>query len=894
MIVLSGGTAISATVDSGGELDVFEGGTAVSTTVMSGGSLWVDTGGTLQGEVRIFDGAAVALAFGARIDFTVAGMNSAEMWLIPRYDFLSGAEDAVFSLTVGNAQASGRYFLANFVQSFGNTVTVRTVAGNELGTVTLGEALTSGSRTYSLILLGDELLLDVDFDDSTPPTITDIAASTTAPTNQDVTVTAVFADNEALASQQYKIGDGEWQDYADGVTVSENATVTFKATDTSGNSATATYEVTNIDKIAPVIALAGDNETPLQSATLAASTEDGISIEWSRDDVEWSAYTGEIAVTENGPYYFRATDAAGNTGYAEKTFANIDTTAPSITEIAASTTGPTNQDVTVTAVFADDVALASRQYKIGEGEWRDYTDGVTVGENAAVTFRAEDTAGNVATATYAVTNIDKTAPDAPVASADVTEETWETVAVSAEFPEDAVSREWRVGDGEWRKYTGPVTVAENCVVEFRGTDAAGNASVTAYEVANIVSPEAFVRQEFEGDIGQGTNFQDEFALDIALPGMYTLSGDFGGLNGSVEILSGKKKVASGTIKKGVLTFNKGKAALLDAGDYTVVVKNSDKGKTASEYSFALESTTLFTKGDNSDDWGDVKTKGAAGAVGDAGTFTAATVVSDWVGFGDAVDYQALTLESGASVVLDVASSDAVKMTLWTLSGTEGKYSLKSVGNVTPKLDKKTGVYSASTKALLLNAGTYYLSVQSTNAAKGGNADYTVSVNEKSAFFTEGDNSDDAWADAAAIAAGEALVDWVGLGDAVDYRTIAVDEKGGFYSFDLAGAENGVKMTVYSVTGGKLKSVKSVSATAKKPSVSTGALALAGGGTYVLAVEATGAKKAQNSHYTVEMKEQGVFTGMDNNSWKTATLVDGDFTGCLGKGGDTVDYFDLSS
>lgn len=139
--------------------------------------------------------------------------------------------------------------------------------------------------------------------------------------------------------------------------------------------------------------------------------------------------------------------------------------------------------------------------------------------------------------------------------------------------------------------------------------------------------------------------------------------------------------------------------------------------------------------------------------------------------------------------------------------------------------------------------------------------------------------------------------WVGFGDAIDYRAIAVNEKGGVYAFDLTGVENNVKMTVYSVDAkGKLKSVKSVSATAKKPEILTGSIALAGGTTYVLAVEATGAKKAQNSHYSVEMEEQGVFTGMDNNSWDTATGLDGDFAGCLAKGTgmDTVDYLDLSN
>ena len=165
---------------------------------------------------------------------------------------------------------------------------------------------------------------------------------------------------------------------------------------------------------------------------------------------------------------------------------------------------------------------------------------------------------------------------------------------------------------------GQVAQANGVAYELARTDA--TLSLTISE--GVATPEELARREFEGDIGFDKNYQDEFALDVALPGWFTLSGNFGELNGSVDIVSGKKKVASGTIKKGVLTFNKGKPALLAAGDYTVVVKNSDKGKSASAYSFALEGQKIFTKGDNSDDWEDVKTKGADGAVGDAGALTA--------------------------------------------------------------------------------------------------------------------------------------------------------------------------------------------------------------------------------------------------------------------------------
>ena len=277
--------------------------------------------------------------------------------------------------------------------------------------------------------------------------------------------------------------------------------------------------------------------------------------------------------------------------------------------------------------------------------------------------------------------------------------------------------------------------------------------------------------------------------------------------------------------------------------------------------------------------------------------TEGVIVNDWVGFGDAVDYKAFTLESAASIAFDFEAGDAAKLDVWSISGTAGKYSLKSLGNVAGKLDKNTGKYTGSTKALLLEAGTYYIGVQSTNAAKGGNANYTVALNDKSEFFTEGSNNDNEWEEAPEISTEIAMGGWVGFGDAIDYRCVTVNENGGVYSFNLTGVEDNVKMTVYSVDAkGKLKSLKSVSATAKKPNISIDSLALAGNTNYVLAVEATGAKKAQNSHYSVEMEELGVFTGMDNNDWDTATILEGDFAGCLAKGTgmDTVDYLDLSN
>ena len=161
--------------------------------------------------------------------------------------------------------------------------------------------------------------------DHVAPTVDNVTADITKPTNGDVTVTAEFADDTQLNAAQYRIGeDVEWLDYVDGVTVSENATVYFRAIDVAGNtSAIVPYDVTNIDRIPPVIELVGDNTMTLQASTLTAMTEPGLDIFYSRDNQTWTKYEGQLEVTSNGTYFFKATDAAGNTGTTEYVFSNI-------------------------------------------------------------------------------------------------------------------------------------------------------------------------------------------------------------------------------------------------------------------------------------------------------------------------------------------------------------------------------------------------------------------------------------------------------------------------------------------------------------------------------------------------------------------------------------------
>ena len=82
----------------------------------------------------------------------------------------------------------------------------------------------------------------------------------------------------------------------------------------------------------------------------------------------------------------------------------------------------------------------------------------------------------------------------------------------------------------------------------------------------------------------------------------------------------------------------------------------------------------------------------------------------------------------------INATDAAKLTVWTLRP-NGR--LKALKKVSVKAGTSGGI-----AGLLLDAGTYYLSVESANAKKGGSADYDVSLDGASTFFTKGDNSDD--------------------------------------------------------------------------------------------------------------------------------------------------------
>ncbi|MED3575061.1 hypothetical protein [Cytobacillus praedii] len=142
--------------------------------------------------------------------------------------------------------------------------------------------------------------------------------------------------------------------------------------------------------------------------------------------------------------------------------------------------------MTVTINYPNDPEI--KQYKIGtNGDWINYSEAVIMTTNDTIFARSQDLAGNWSAETnLVINNIDKVAPETPSITTDTSSATNGDVKVTIIYPGDAHVKEYRIDEGTWIAYSGPITVSENTKVEARATDAAGNDSdIASIEIDNI-------------------------------------------------------------------------------------------------------------------------------------------------------------------------------------------------------------------------------------------------------------------------------------------------------------------------------------------------------------------------------------------------------------------------
>ena len=704
MYILNCGTANSTTVDSGGTMFFstdsvykgYAGGTASDVTVKSGGSLVIceTESGTLTGKMVFETGAVVSMNDAAELNFDISSLSPGAAARVNNLSLIKGVP--LYTLTVSASQAKGVYTLAEGAAGFGGTITVLNADGSETGKwLTVGKSVEIGDTEYALSLSGSKLTLTVGIADKVAPTVSNIKATPTTPTNLTVTVTATFADDVKLAQSLYRIGDdGDWTDYKSGVTVDENTTIYFRAVDAAGNvSAPASYKVTNIDRIPPAAPKATADITKPGIKPVNVSAEfsaDSEKKEYSLDGKTWKKYYGAINFQENGSVYFRGTDAAGNVS---------ETVCYNVTNILLEEPDP-----------ADD-------------GWNDYLyDSKTKTLN------------------------DKVYRLAPQVIAKGNEEILLDASGMIEY-------------GEMHGFIGKSA-------DYGTIDPADFTKIRLNSAAKL-----------------------SFLVSVTTAAKFTVWTLVEGTDKKTGATTYTMKSLMSITVKNVHADTSNKPLLLDAGDYYVSLESTNPKKAKEGYySMRVDETQseFYTKGDNSDDWTDMKEKGAAGHFGKLGTLSedgVAVVSGEWVGTGDVVDYRQFKLAKATKLSFVVTSNGPVKFTVWQLNSKTDKkgvttYSLKSLQSSTLKAP---GYTFADSKGLMLDAGTYYFSVESTNAAKGGGADYEVMI-AGSVFYTKGDNSDD-WTDmkenggygmvgnAGVINASnkKVLSDWVGTGDAIDYK-----------------------------------------------------------------------------------------------------------------------------
>ena len=197
-------------------------------------------------------------------------------------------------------------------------------------------------------------------------------------------------------------------------TATSDGTYTFYSTDNVGNVGSQSITITGLDSTPPTITLTPSTTSWTRgSVTISESAVDygsGVSQVQSPNGTWVNGSSTSYTVYSNGTYTFRAKDNAGNIGTQNITVSNIDTTAPSLS-LSASTTSWTKGSVTITAVGSDPGGSGVSWVTLPNGSSVSGSAGYyTVSANGTYSFTVYDYAGNSYTNSIYVSNIDTTAP----------------------------------------------------------------------------------------------------------------------------------------------------------------------------------------------------------------------------------------------------------------------------------------------------------------------------------------------------------------------------------------------------------------------------------------------------------------------------------------------------
>ena len=258
---------------------------------------------------------------------------------------------------------------------------------------------------------------------------------------------------------------------------------------------------------------------------------------------------------------------------------------------------------------------------------------------------------------------------------------------------------------------------------------------------------------------------------------------------SITVNAPKSGVASGTIQN----------LLMEAGkDYYVAVEAPDwKKGVGTDYDLTVNGNVFNHAKNNlaNNSYEQVKDQSVTPITGNAdGTLSTTPLLADeWVGYGDSVDFQKITLANDGTYSFTVSGvSQKVKLTVYSV---DAKGNLKSLKSITVNAPK-SGVASGTIQNLLMDAGSYYVAVEATDWKKGVGTDYNVSMSGSVYNNAKNGLNNGSWnaagVETLTLSTGKAVSgEWVGYGDASDYFAFKVGADGsaaGQYTFKLTSAD----------------------------------------------------------------------------------------------------------
>ncbi len=275
------------------------------------------------------------------------------------------------------------------------------------------------------------------FDETVPTISLDADITNDTPTNKNVTVSAVYGDNESGIASVVRIVDGDSEDLgitmSDRVEFTENGSVTYIVTNNAGMTYEETYTVTNIDKT-PITEDEHYKVCYYYENYLGKwkPVNDGNYYRAVKAVIEYTDSDKDVSVTNNGmqtetiltsektSFVFELADTAGNTATQTVSYEFYDNDGGNI-EWTLSTYDKTNKPVTAFVTFTDkdnvnEIVYAEVRDASGELlEWNEEVIGseysVELPLSGNYTVKAYDAAGNGFTTQITVSNIDIVKPE---------------------------------------------------------------------------------------------------------------------------------------------------------------------------------------------------------------------------------------------------------------------------------------------------------------------------------------------------------------------------------------------------------------------------------------------------------------------------------------------------